>query len=185
MEKAIKAIKNFTPCCEQEEIDKELFLDVLERIPNALSRESLIGHFTASAWLMNKTKDKILCCYHKLYNRWQWLGGHCDGDDDFLNVIKKEITEESGLEKFVLYKKGIFSLESFAVKAHYKKGKYIPAHCHWNVTYAFIADEKSATRISEDENSDIGWRTFDEMATEPTYCKLIDRVKKEIQRVTR
>ena len=183
METALKLINDFVPSCEQEEVDKKLFIRALESCPDSLARDNLFGHFSASAWLMNRTKDKILCCYHKQYDRWQWLGGHCDGDGDFLRVVKKEITEESGLEDFELYHDGIFSLESFSVTAHYKNGKYVPAHAHWNVTYAFLADENSETRIAEAENSAIAWKTFEELidhtptntSSRAVYRKLMEK----------
>lgn len=185
--KAVQAIKDFTPLCEQEEVDKALFLEILSTNKNCLTRESLIGHFTVSAWVMNPAKTKVLCAFHNLYQRWAWLGGHCDGDDDFLAVIKKEIAEESGVEKLQPYGDGIFSLESLSVLSHFKKGKYVPAHCHWNVTYAFIADEDCYMRIKEDENSEVGWKEFDELvqlspkqstSSHGIYQKIIDKVRK-------
>ncbi|MCL2846137.1 MAG: NUDIX hydrolase [Firmicutes bacterium] len=185
MERAITAIRNFTPSCEQEEVDKTLFLDLLANNPKCLTRD-LIGHFTASAWVMNPARDKILCAHHNLYKRWAWLGGHCDGDDDFLAVIKREIAEESGVTKLEQFGDGIFSLESLSVVSHQKNGKYVPAHCHWNITYAFIADEDCYIRIKEDENSEVGWLYFDELvdrtpdttSVKAAYRKIIDKVRR-------
>ena len=185
MKNAIKLIQEFEPCCEQEEVDKALFLKVAESMDDSLTRENLLAHFTVSAWVMNEAKDKVLCAFHNQYGRWVWLGGHCDGDDDFLGVIKKEIQEESGVENVTLYSDGIFSLESFAVFPHVKRGKFVPAHVHLNVTYAFIADELCATRIAEGENSAVGWKGFEELlelqtwgSSKAVYQKIIDKVRK-------
>jgi len=160
-EKAIAQIEAFVPTCEQEEVDKELFLEILRTNPKSLTRESLIGHFTVSAWVMNPSKDKVLCAFHNQYQRWAWLGGHCDGNADFLAMAKQEVAEESGVEKLEQYGDGIFSFESLSLISHFKNGKYVPAHCHWNITFAFIADDKCYTRIKVDENSDVGWKYFD------------------------
>ena len=186
MQKAIDALNRFEPSCEQEKVDKALFLDIAKNVKNSLTRDSLLGHFTVSAWVMNEAKTKVLCAYHNIYKSWAWLGGHCDGDDDFLRVITKEIEEESGVTNFKLYKDGIFSLESAPVFAHMKKEKFVPAHVHLNVTYAFIANEKSVTRIAPNENSDVGWKYFEELIEitkeehfKPVYRKIIDKIKGE------
>jgi len=185
MKDVIKQIEEFIPSCEQEEVDKELFLYVAENIPNSLTRDSLIGHFTVSAWVMNEAKDKVLCAFHNIYQSWAWLGGHCDGDGNLLRVIEKEIEEESGIKNFRPYKDGIFSLESAPVFAHMKNGKYIPAHVHLNLTYVFIADDKCVTRIAEGENTDVGWKGFEELVEitkeehfKPIYKKIIDKIRK-------
>jgi len=185
MKKAIKAIEDFQPRGEQEEVDKSLFLEIMKSNPRCLTRENLYGHFTVSAWVMNPSLDKVLCAFHNQYGRWAWLGGHCDGEEDFLKTAIQEIEEESGVKNLSSYGEGIFSLESLSVISHIKRGKYVPAHCHWNVTYAFIADEGCYIRIKEDENSAVGWLPFQDLidATPNTtssrdiYKKIIERVK--------
>jgi len=185
MQNAIKEIQDFIPSCEQEEVDKKIFLEVLQSDCNCFVRENLLFHFTSSAWVMNETKTHALCAFHNIYQEWSWLGGHCDGDENFLRVIEKEITEESGIKDFRLYANGIFSLETMAVHAHTKNGKYVPGHIHLNVTYAFIADDKCATRIAEGENTDVAWKLFDELIksqshgnSETVYQKIADKIKR-------
>ena len=70
------------------------------------------------------------------------------------------------------------------VKSHVRKGKYVPAHTHLNVTFLFEADEKEGVRILEDENSNIGWLTFEELLhktseehMKPVYEKIIKKIK--------
>lgn len=64
----------------QEEKDKRLFLYALENFDNVFTRENTICHFTASSWLVNKNLDKVLMCFHKIFNSYSWLGGHADGE---------------------------------------------------------------------------------------------------------
>ena len=66
---------NYQPFNEQEEKDKELLLKVIEQ-KDVLTRKNTIGHFTVSCWVLNQSHDKVLMCYHKIYNSWCWLGGH-------------------------------------------------------------------------------------------------------------
>jgi len=185
MKKAIEALEAFEPSCEQEEIDKKLFLEMTKVTPNALTRENILAHFSVSAWIMNKERTKMLCGYHKQYDSWMWLGGHTDGDDDFLAVIIKEIEEESGVTDVRLFHDGIFTLESLPVGPHMKRGKFVNAHVHLNVTYAFEADETCETRVKEDENSGVGWLDYDELMRVSrfawdagVYKKIIDKVKR-------
>ena len=68
-----------------------------------------------------------------------WMGGHADGDVDFLNVAKKELAEESGVTDAKLLSDNIFSLEVLTVLGHVKKGSFVSPHLHLNVTYVFEA----------------------------------------------
>ncbi|MFQ9072314.1 MAG: hypothetical protein ACLR43_05955 [Faecalibacillus faecis] len=60
-------ILNYQPFNEQEEKDKELLLKVIEQ-KDVLTRKNTIGHFTVSCWVLNQSHDKVLMCYHKIYN---------------------------------------------------------------------------------------------------------------------
>lgn len=183
MNKTYEDILKFNPSCEQEETDKKLFLDCLKSIENCLTRDSLLCHFTSSAFVINKDKTKTLCAFTNIYNTWTFLGGHADGNGDLLEVARKETEEESGLKNFKLYKEGIFSLESMPMLAHFKHGKYVPAHIHLNVTYVFFADEKEKLRINKNENSSLDWLKFDELLKrntvnfmDPIYKKIINKI---------
>ena len=184
MEKTIEALKHFVPMCEQEEADKEIFLDCAKRFPKSLTRESQLFHFTSSAVVLNEGHDKICAIHHNLYNSWGWMGGHADGEEDLLKVARTEVEEECGIKNLRMYKDGIFSLESMSVFSHFKKGKYVPAHVHLNVTYVFVASEDEVLRIRESENSDVSWFSFKEFiekSTEeymkPIYKKIFDRIE--------
>ena len=59
-----------------------------------------------------------------------------------------------------------------------------PAHQHLNITYLFEADENDAIHILEDENSNIGWLTFNELISKsdepymiPVYEKIVEKIK--------
>ena len=170
-------IQNYIPYNEQEEKDKTLFLQALREEKDVFTRKNTICHFTASAWVVNKERNKILLCYHNIYKSWTWLGGHADGEEDLLSVVLREVREESSISQVrPLLEDGIFSLESLSVDGHIKKGEYVSTHLHLNVTYLLEADEKERLRIKDDENSDLGWFPFDDilsLSTEPWYIKNI------------
>ena len=96
-------IKAYTPCCEQEAADKDAMLAFAEGNPGCLLRSCLAGHFTASAWIVNPARDRVLFCWHNLYRSWSWVGGHADGERDLVAAARRELAEETGLhaEKLV------------------------------------------------------------------------------------
>lgn len=182
----IRAIEDFVPYNEQEKADQALMLEVLRTQKNALQRENLLVHFTASGWIMNPEQTKILMVYHNIYDSWSWTGGHADGEADLLYVAKKECLEETGIQSLRVLSDDIFSLEILTVDGHEKRGRYVNSHLHMNVTYLFEADETQDLKIKPDENSGVAWIPVDEIAakvTEPwmmarIYKKLIEKSKK-------
>ena len=149
-------IRNYQPCCEQEERDRELILTMLKK-DNIFERSSTAAHMTASAWVVSPSRDRILMAYHNIYHSWSWLGGHADGCRDLLQVALREVREESGLQAVRPVLEDIFSLEVLTVDGHIKNGKYVSSHLHLNVTYLIEADPGDSIRIKPDENSRIGW----------------------------
>ena len=85
-------IENYAPFNEQEEKDKALILGWISNNENAFSRENTVAHITASAWVVNKDRSKVLMVYHNIYNSWSWMGGHADGETDLLSVAIREVT---------------------------------------------------------------------------------------------
>lgn len=114
--------------------------------------------------------------YHNIYQSWAWLGGHADGNADLKHVILKEIEEESGLTDVRFVSEDIFSLEILTVAGHEKKGEYVSSHLHLNVTYLLEADMETQIRIKEDENSQIGWISVDEISKKSTEKWFVDRI---------
>ena len=183
MSKTIEMIKNYVPFNEQEVKDKQFFIDC-ENIEQILTRENERCHLTSSGFVVNKDKTKILCSYHNIYKSWTWVGGHADGDDDMLYVAMKEAKEETSIKSVKPLLNIPISLESVPVLGHIKRGKYVPAHIHLNVTYLLEADENELIETKPDENSGVEWLTYDELlnkATEiymiPVYKKIIEKIK--------
>ena len=181
----IELIKKYIPYNEQEEADKNQILKYMSQFSDLLTRENTICHFTSSGFVINKKRDKILMIYHNIYDSWAWTGGHADGEVDFLQVAIKEIKEETWLNKIEPLTKDIFSIEILPVFGHIKRGKYVVAHQHINVTFILEADDKEAVYIKEDENSDVKWidiNKIKEYSTEvgmyPVYDKIIEKMKK-------
>lgn len=182
---AVETVQNYEPLCEQEEVDKRTMLEFIDRNPDFLERSNEIAHFSASAWITNKSRDKVLMIYHNIYQAWTWVGGHADGWGNLEAVARKETEEETGLVDIRLLKQNPVSIEILPVNPHYKKGKYVSSHLHPNVTYLYEAEETQMLRIKEDENSGVMWRTIEEIEADQTEPLMHDVYRKLIERMRR
>ena len=194
MEKQIEDIKdlkeqieNYKPYNEQEEKDKEIILKYINSFDDVLTRNNEFGHFTASSWVVNKERTKVLMIYHNIYDSWSWTGGHADGEDNLLGTAMRELKEETGAKDIKVLKDDIFSLEVICVNGHVKRGKYVGSHVHLNLTYLLEVDENEDLRIKEDENSGVKWIDINELdkyvtekwVLENIYKKLIKKMKED------
>ena len=173
-----EAIRAFRPENEQEEADKKGILAFLAANENAFTRDNTIAHMTASAWVVNRDRTKVLMVYHRIYDSWSWTGGHADGEENLLAVALREVTEETGVSSVTPVSDDIFSLEILTVDGHEKHGSYVPSHLHMNVTYLLEADEEEPLTVCEDENKGVAWFGLDEAlsaSSEPWFVQRIYR----------
>lgn len=183
MHRLTALIEQFEPDCPQERIDKRTMLFYIAEFEEVLTRKNPLLHFTVSAWTMNPRRDQVLMVYHNIYQAWSWVGGHTDGDQDFVSVAKRELTEETGLKEFRLVSPTPLSLEIIGVQGHEKRGEYVSPHLHLNVTYFFEAPQHQPLRSKPDENTGVAWRDVLRVQKDQTekhmqkiYQKLLRRV---------
>ena len=184
-QKLVSQIRRYVPYNEQEEADKALILNWIEKNDDAFLRDNVVAHMTASAWVVDKDRSKVLMVYHNIYHSWSWLGGHADGETDLLAVAIREVKEEAGISDVRPVSEEIFSLESLTVDGHVKKGRYVSSHLHLNVTFLLEGDTEAPLAVKPDENSRVGWIPADEIESrcsepwfaERIYSKLCEKVK--------
>lgn len=189
MKELCKLIMDYVPENEQEENDKRIMLKYIKKFDNVLTRQNEMVHFTTSALVVNHNKTKVLMIYHNIFNSWALIGGHADGNSNLLEVVKKEILEETGVKEVNLLINGIFGISIQIVKPHKKKGKYVSAHLHYDIQFLFETSENDDLKIKHDENSDVRWLDIDtvldkvtEENMKPLYEKLINKVRKLINK---
>lgn len=180
-----KQIEKYIPYNEQEENDKEMMLKYIDTFEDVVTRENRMCHFSASNWIVNKEKTKVLMIYHNIYKTWAWTGGHVDGDSNLLHVALKEAEEETGLKNLKVLSDGIYGIQILAVDSHIKKGKFIPTHLHLDCCFLLEADESEALKIKADENSGVEWIDIDktievtnEERMKPIYRKMNKKIEK-------
>ena len=171
-------IKEYIPYDEQEEKDKEQILEFMDVFEDVLTRNNKIGHFSSSAFVVNKERTKMVVVYHNIYDGWVYPGGHADGEEDLLKVAVREIEEEIGLKPKVI-DNTFFALQSFGIKGHRKHGKYVSAHMHFDVIYLMEADDTIPLIYREEESKGAKWIPIEE-ATEESICDFIRPIHKKL-----
>lgn len=179
-----KEIEAYTPINAQEASDQIAVLKMIDAFPQTiLLRENHIAHMTSSAFIVNKTLDKVLFIHHNIYNSWGWTGGHADGENDMLAVACREALEETGLTNISPLLLTMASLDILPVFPHLNRQAYIGAHLHFSPAYLLLADEKDSLRHKADENSGVRWIPFADIPAVcseahmlPVYEKLRQRV---------
>ena len=180
----VKALEDFVPYNDQERSDKKIMLDSIEKYPDIFTRENEIAHFTASAWIVNPARDKILMAYHKIFDEWAWCGGHADGERDLLSVARREVEEETGVSDMKLLSDGIYAIETVPVDFHYRRGVFVSSHLHLDVCYLFEVSEDEKLRANELENTGVKWIPIEHSVEQtkeakmiPVYTKLNEKLK--------
>ncbi len=183
-QKMLEEISNYTPTTSLEVEDKKLMLDYLKMYKEkAYDRDSLAAHMTASAIVVNQTRDKVLFAYHLIYQSYGWLGGHADGEFDLESAAKREAMEESGLSEVRLLYPSIASIEVIHVSHHMKQSVIVSDHLHLNVSYLFEADDRLPIAIKEDENSAIAWVPISQINKVVTEERMIEIYQKILKRI--
>ncbi|MFO7825086.1 MAG: NUDIX hydrolase [Cyclobacterium sp.] len=148
-------IGNYRTPFEEEKAMVPDFLALLDD-PMAFSRERKEGHFTASAWIVNKRRTHTLLTLHRKLHKWLQLGGHADGNENLLEVAMNEAREESGLTSLRLVDRFIFDLDRHIIPANAKD----PQHFHYDVRFLIEAEMDEPLVISP-ESKDLAWVGFD------------------------
>lgn len=171
-------IEDYNPFDEQEKKDKEYFLKFMNTFEDVLTRNNEFGHFSASAFVVNKERNKMLVVYHNIYDGWIYPGGHADGEEALLAVAVREVEEETGLRAKVL-DDCIFSIQALTVKSHIKRGKHVPEHMHYDVIYLLEADDTQQLFYREDESQGVKWVSFEE-ASDKSMVDFIRPIHKKL-----
>ncbi len=136
---------------------RESFLGFLHARPDAMWRSCTAGHLTASAIVIDPSRQAVLLTLHPRVGRWVQLGGHCEpGDATLMDAAAREAREESGI--------GALSMdpEPLGLDVH-------PITCslglptrHFDVRFLAVAPD-GAHPIISDESMDLQWFPWDNL----------------------
>ena len=124
----------------------------VEAHDDAFERALLVGHVTASAWIVDRARTRALLTHHRKLGKWLQLGGHADGDPDVRRAALREAREESGLRSLRFAGPAIYDVDVHAIPA--RPGE--PAHAHFDERFAFEADADEPLVVSA-ESRELAW----------------------------
>ena len=118
--------------------------------PDCFHRSCRVGHITGSAWLVDRTDERVLLAHHAKLGRWLQPGGHSDGDPDTLAVALREAREESGLDVRAI-DDAIFDIDVHRIPA---RGREL-GHWHFDIRF-LVQAEHDRFRVSEESHA-LAW----------------------------
>jgi 8-oxo-dGTP pyrophosphatase MutT (NUDIX family) len=136
---------------------KHLITRYVESNETCFERDSLKGHITGSAWLIDPSETYVLLTHHKKLGKWLQLGGHCDGNLDVRKVALKEAKEESGISNIAFVNDAIFDLDIHEIPTY----RNIPAHLHYDVRFLLKAETKNF--VVSKESKELAWVHKDDL----------------------
>jgi len=145
-------LEAYISSCTQEEEYRRVMLMFMANYPNCFDRSLVVGHFTGSAWLLNKDRSHALLMHHTKLNRWLQLGGHCDGNANVLEVAIREAQEESGIGSIVSLSQDLFDIDIHLIP---ERGNE-KAHYHYDVRFLLgvTSDEQI---VQNRESKELRW----------------------------
>lgn len=167
----LRAYRAFNP---HEETMRERILAFVEEHEDCFERSLLVGHVTASAWVLSQDRTETLLVHHARLDKWLQPGGHCDGSPDVLATALREVLEETGVEATPAGAE-IFDLDAHDIPAR----KTEPAHVHYDVRFLLLADRAVPLVVSEESRA-VAWVPLDEVRllnTDESVLRLVEKTQ--------
>lgn len=127
-------------------------------------------HFTASVWVVTKSKPKkVLLIHHKKLDRWLQLGGHIEQFENPIETAIRETQEESGVDISFLAQKIVAAdketkflpVPDFMVEQFIPQYQETSEHFHLDMQYVVEVEEQELKK-SDSESHEIGWFSIEE-----------------------
>jgi len=163
---------------------------VLARLVNQLAtdagdmadRGNMLGHFTASALVLNAAETHVLFINHLVLQRWLQPGGHVEADDSLWAAAIREVLEETGVENIVsLLMAGgrpiALDIDTHTIDANPKKGE--GPHFHHDFMFLAKAPENAVLTPQLAEVGGVKWLPLAEAAQLPN--RRLKRVMAKLQ----
>lgn len=146
-------LERLEPADALEETHRTRILALLADASDPFEREHYTpGHVTASAFVLDPARERVLLILHGKLGRWLQPGGHVDASDSSIALAAcREVLEETGLDVKLDVGTGVApAIHLLDVDVHEIPARgAAPAHEHFDVRFAFEATHTHARAGSD------------------------------------
>lgn len=158
-QKILEKIKNYKPASQAEKKYKSQIINFLINNEDNYLRTNPKGHLTASAWIVNQKRDKVLLHHHQALDKWIQLGGHLEKEELLQEAALREAVEESGLNSLSVVEQKIFDLDVHKIPT----AKNEAEHFHYDLRLLLEADAEDELEKSS-ESKNLKWIDLNKVA---------------------
>lgn len=178
---------------DQELGDKNLFLEYMKlytdqnitpKVSHLLTKENKFAHFTASAFVTNKDKTKLLMVHNNVFNGWSYPSKHTSGEEDLLLVVTDEVKKITGQTVKIL-NDFIFSIQAIPIPSYIIDNEYVSPHIHLDVVFLLEMDDTDSFTFNTNTIKNIKWVSMKNILNgnnedivdflKPVHLKLVKR----------
>ena len=135
------------------------------------------GHVTASCFIIDDTRTRVLLHHHKRLGRWLQMGGHVDEGESVMDAALREAGEESGLSDLTLLSPRFVDLDVHPIPA----GRGEPPHNHFDVRFVARTLTPDAISIAREESEDLAWvdlKRAADLMNEPASTRMLRKIER-------
>ena len=141
--------------------DHALLRRQIERGEDIHSRRSFPGHITASAIVMDASRERTLLIRHRALNRWLQPGGHYEAPETLPASALREAMEETGLQDLALdpwHTQSSLPIDIDTHRIAARPDRDEPEHFHHDIRYVILASEAALLSPDPTEVEGAAWQ---------------------------